>query len=133
MRVRAALRAAAGAAVVAVLAASCSSDGNEVSMDNSHRFEPGTLTISVGEQVSWVNAGSEAHTVTAYEDGLPEGADYWASGGAPSEEAAREDLAQGLMKEGQSFEVTLDEPGTYRYFCIPHEDDDMKGTIVVEG
>jgi plastocyanin len=133
VRVRAALRAAAGAAVVAVLAASCSSDGNEVSVDGSHRYEPGSLTISVGERVSWVNAGSEAHTVTAYEDGLPEGADYWASGGAPSEEAAREDLAQGLMKEGESFEVTLDEPGTYRYFCIPHEADGMKGTIVVEG
>ena len=129
---RASVWAAAAAAAVVALA-SCSSDGNEVSMDNSHRFEPGSITISVGGQVSWVNAGSEAHTVTAYEDGLPEGAHYWASGGAPSEEAAREDLAQGLMKEGESFEVTLDEPGTYRYFCIPHEGDDMKGTIVVEG
>jgi plastocyanin len=130
---RATLRAAAGAAVIVMLVGACSSEGNEVSMDNSHRYEPSTLTVAVGEKVSWRNAGSEAHTVTAYDDGMPAGADFWATGGAPSEKAARDDIAAGLLKEGESFEMSFDEPGTYRYFCIPHEDDGMKGEIVVEG
>jgi plastocyanin len=33
---------------------------------------------------------------------------------------------------GQSFSFTFNEPGTYNYHCIPHEADDMTGTVIVE-
>ncbi len=31
----------------------------------------------------------------------------------------------------QRFSRTFDEPGTYRYICIPHEGAGMVGTVVV--
>ena len=58
--------------------------------------------------------------------------EYFASGGADSEEAARDLIADSLIAEGETYELTLDEPGTYEYFCVPHEDSGMTGTIVVE-
>jgi plastocyanin len=98
----------------------------------SQRFEPQELTIAVGDTVSWANGSGETHTVTAYEDEIPDGAEFFASGGASSEEAAREDLSAGLLGESDTFEVTFDVPGTYEYFCIPHESSGMTGTIIVE-
>lgn len=101
-------------------------------MTEGRRFEPQRLTVTVGEEVTWTNESAESHTVTAYEDELPSGADYFASGGASSEVQARDELGQGLLGEGETFEITFDRPGTYSYFCIPHEDVGMLGTIVVE-
>ncbi len=43
-------------------------------MESGQRFEPEALTISVNETVTFVNESGDAHTVTAYEDALPEGA-----------------------------------------------------------
>ena len=101
-------------------------------MTSDRRFDPTELTIGTGETVTWTNDSSEAHTVTAYEDELPGEAQFFASGGAPTEEAARKDLEDGLLTEGESVEMTFSEPGTYRYFCIPHEDAGMVATVVVE-
>jgi plastocyanin len=70
--------------------------------------------------------------VTAYGDSLPDGAEFFASGGASSEQDARDDLSGGLLTEGETFSVTFSEPGTYEYFCIPHEQVGMTGTIIVE-
>lgn len=97
-----------------------------------HAFTPETLTIEAGEVVKWVNDTDEAHTVTAVEASLPEGASYFASGGAESEEAANDDLAAGLINPDESFEWTFEKPGTYRYYCIPHRADGMVGSVVVE-
>jgi plastocyanin len=101
-------------------------------MVDAQRYDPGTITIEPGETITWVNESDEAHTVTAYGDEIPEGASYFASGGASNEEEARDSLSEGLLESGDSFEVTLDQPGTYEYYCIPHESAGMKGTIVVE-
>jgi plastocyanin len=106
-------------------------DGTTVGMDPSHKYDPEELTVDAGATVTWTSDTDEAHTVTAYDDGLPEGADYFATGDFPNEDAARDDVGEGLLTNGQSFEVTFDIPGTYRYFCIPHESDGMVGTIVV--
>jgi plastocyanin len=96
------------------------SSGTSVDMTSAQTFDPDKLTVS-----------SESHTVTAYEP--PAGTEYFASGEASSEEAARDQVAEGLLDAGDTFEFTFDEPGTYRYFCIPHEDQGMVGTIVVSG
>jgi plastocyanin len=104
-----------------------------VEIIGGRRFEPRAITVQAGDTVTWVNVTDETHTVTAYEDKIPEGADYFASGGSDSQEAASSDLTAGLLKEGDEYEVTFEEPGTYEYFCIPHEADGMTGTVVVEG
>lgn len=101
-----------------------------VSMTGSLRFEPASLTIKVGESVTWVNESPIAHTST---DDLsanpvaqahpeytqrPAGADAWNSG---------------FVAPGQSFTHTFTTPGTYAYICIPHVLSGMRGTITVEG
>lgn len=100
-------------------------------MLQSSQFEPATLTITIGETVTWTNSGSEPHTVTAYEDKLPDGAEFFSSGG-DDEASARDDPQSAFIDGGDSFEVTFNEPGRYEYFCIPHESLGMRGTIVVE-
>lgn len=119
-------------ALFVVMSACAGSGGTTVEMTADQRFEPAELTVTAGETISFKNTSSETHTVTAYDEGLPEGAGYFSSGGLPSEEAARENLAAALIARGATYELTLEQPGTYRYFCIPHEDAGMKGTIVVE-
>lgn len=119
--------------VVLLLVPGCSggggASGKTVEMVEGQRFDPESLTVAPGTTVEFVNVSSEAHTVTAYEGRAPE---PFSSGGFDSEEAARDDLAEALVGQEASFEFTFDEPGTYEYFCIPHEDQGMKGTIVVE-
>ncbi|MEA2460423.1 MAG: plastocyanin, partial [Actinomycetota bacterium] len=102
-----------------------------VQMVAGHQFSPKTITVTAGEALNFTNASAESHTVTAYEDSLPKGAEYFASGLALSEKEARNTLEGSLIGAGATFTVTLDKPGTYQYFCVPHESDGMKGTIVV--
>lgn len=120
-------------AVTVFVAGGCASSGasGEVTMEGIS-FEPQDITVQAGETVSWVNGGGDAHTVTAYEEELPEGVSFFASGDASGEEAARDELSAGLIQDGESFEVTFDEAGRYRYFCIPHESSGMTGTVVVQ-
>lgn len=101
------------------------------SMEN-HKFRPETIEISSGEVVKWFNDTDEAHTVTAVEDSLPNDAEYFSSGGASSEDEATGELSGELIEPGEAFEWTFDEPGTYRYYCIPHRSDGMEGSVVVE-
>jgi plastocyanin len=121
-----------------ILLAGCSSDSSggesgpaEVTMTSSHLFDPDTLTVAPGTKITWTNDGDEPHTVTAYSDEVPEG-EYFASGDLPDEDAARESVSKGFVQVGETYSVTLDTPGTYAYFCIPHENHGMTGEIVVE-
>lgn len=104
------------------------SDRVVVEMLEGQRFDPDIAVVPAGTTVRFVNESAEAHTVTAY-DGVPE---YFASGGFGSEEEARDALSDALIGQEQSYEFTFDEPGTYRYFCIPHEEQQMEATIEVE-
>ena len=125
-----------GSSVVIALAfaVSCSSDGdaNTVTVIPGRSFQPRSITIKAGERVTWEVEADDAHSVTAYSDDIPEGADYFASGGFDSEQEARDNLADSLLNEGDTYAVSFDTPGTYEYFCIPHESDGMTGTVVVE-
>ncbi len=119
--------------VIGLAFGACSEDdGSAVRMESGQRFEPEVLTISVNETVTYVNESGDAHTVTAYEDVLPEGASYLASGGFVGEDEARDEVAGGLLSSGESFGARFNVPGSYRYFCIPHEASGMTGRIVVE-
>ena len=71
------------------------------------RYEPASLTVSVGSTVTWVNQGTTAVTVTS-PDGLFDSDSIGPNG---------------------SFSYTFDTPGTFRYFCVPYPH--MKGEIVV--
>lgn len=98
-------------------------------------FDPAEITVSAGEEVVWQNTSSRGHTVTAYEDSIPEKAAYFASGGYEDERTAREEFGNGLggvIDGGGTYAHTFEVPGTYEYVCIPHEQAGMVGTVVVE-
>ncbi len=110
------------------------SDADHVIDVKAVSFDPEKLTIEKGDTVAWKHVGGEAHTVTAREKSLPEGATYWASGGFGSEKKATSgwDAGKGAVQSDQSFVHTFEVAGTFDYYCIPHEAAGMTGKIVVE-
>jgi plastocyanin len=98
------------------------------------RFRPAEFAVSPGTTVVWRNTSKSTHTVTAYENAIPEAADFWASGGFDGESAARESWRQsgsGGLRQSETYEHTFTTPGTHNYVCIPHEPNGMVGKIVV--
>ncbi len=115
---------------LAALAAQENPDGSQavtvgmLSEGDARKFEPAELTIATGTTVTWQHISGSTHTATADPSkvkdpanvALPEGVEPWDSGD---------------LTGGQSWSRTLDVPGTYRYFCIPHEGRGMVGTVIV--
>ena len=103
-----------------------------VDMTDDLIFDPETLTVAPGDTVRWVNVGGVGHSVTAYEDGIPEDADFFASGDFETESAARSGYPQrGDVPGGEEYSHTFEVEGDYEYFCIPHESVGMIGEISV--
>lgn len=109
-----------------------SSIDQPVTMTEDFGFDPKTKTIETGQTVTWTNTSDVDHTVTAYGDKIPDGATYFASGGFESERAARTNVTEGLIAPGNEYEHTFEEPGTYEYYCVPHESSGMVGTVQIE-
>jgi plastocyanin len=146
MRRRAFLRTAGSGVAVATGAAAmpgsaaAAADGetHTVEMTDGLAFEPESLTVAPGDTVVFENVGNAGHSVTAYADDIPEEADYWASGGFDSEDAARSAYSPtgsledtGNVAGGESWEHTFETEGSHEYFCKPHEAGGMVGTIEV--
>jgi plastocyanin len=128
-------RASAGVAA-GVSLAGCQTDSDYDVWMQSNAFVPSDVEVTVGEEVVWRNNGARNHTVTAYEQTLPEDAAYFASGDYSSEDAARhawenqiEDA--GNIRPDEEYRHTFEVPGTFAYFCIPHEPAGMVGTVTV--
>lgn len=103
-----------------------------VAMTDDLNFDPEVVRIGTGETVVWETTGAVPHSATAYEDDLPEGAAYFASGDFETEAAARSAYPSGgSVGEGETYSHTFETAGEYLYFCIPHEAG-MRGTVVVE-
>lgn len=113
-------------------------DDYDIGMDRN-AFIPETYETTVGEPIVWKNTSGSVHTITGYDGSFEGEADYFASGGFENETAAREAWnadGGGAIGTGDTYEHAFDVPGTYGYFCIPHETDGngrarMVGTIVV--
>ncbi|WP_436924246.1 plastocyanin/azurin family copper-binding protein [Halosimplex amylolyticum] len=109
-------------------------EASTVKMTDELGFEPKQIQVEAGTTVTFENVGSIGHTVTAYEDKIPDGATYFASGDFDSQDAASEAYSSeqaGNIPSGESYEVTLETTGTYEYYCIPHELNGMVGSVKV--
>jgi plastocyanin len=103
-----------------------------VDMTDALVYDPAEIQVAPGTTVEWVNVGGIGHSVTMYEDSIPDGATYWASGGFDSEEAARSNYPdQGDVAGGESVSHTFETLGEYEYMCIPHESAGMVGKVTV--
>jgi amicyanin len=72
-------------------------------------FSPSTLTIKVGETVTWTNSDSTSHTITS---------------------DSGSELDSGSISSGQTYSHTFNTIGTFDYHCSIHTS--MKGKVVVE-
>jgi len=77
-------------------------------------FIPSTVVITVGGTVTWENTDTAAHT---------------SSSGTPAD-GPDGVFDSSLIISGGSYSVTLDDEGTYPYFCMVHPW--MEGTVIVE-
>jgi plastocyanin len=82
--------------------------GDPADAISDFKFTPGTLTVHVGDTVTWTNDGPTNHTATA-DDGS---------------------FNTGTLKKGQSASHTFTKAGTFAYICAIHPF--MKGKVVVE-
>tara|TARA_A100001037_G_scaffold273406_1_gene270314 strand:- start:6371 stop:7027 length:657 start_codon:yes stop_codon:yes gene_type:complete len=103
-----------------------------VEMTDGMIYDPEVITIAPGDTVEWITVGQMGHSVTAYEDELPEGASYWASGEFDSEDDARSGYPEGNVAKGETYSYTFDIEGEYGYFCVPHETIQMVGKVMVQ-
>jgi plastocyanin len=112
--------------------ATAQEDTKTIDMTDDLVFDPDSTAVAPGTTVVWENVGSIGHSVTAYEDEIPDDASFFASGGLESEDAARSAYPdRGNVAGGESYEHTFDVEGTYEYFCIPHESVGMVATLEV--
>jgi len=129
------------AAATATALAGCSSGGDDtnggdgdgqtvaVGPDNQLVFDPETITISVGETVTW-EFESATHNVSAWPDmheevSIPSGASGF---GTMPEDGDK----FSTVPQGETFEHTFETAGEYTYVCVPHAASGMIGTVVVE-
>jgi len=96
-----------------------------VTMTDELVFKPSRVTISVGQTVIWRNESVLVHTVTADPGIAARAADVALPDGAKP-------FNSGNIKPKGTFRRTFTIPGTYRYFCIPHEAAGMIGEVIVQ-
>ena len=123
------LRAFAFALLVPGVAAGPIVGPSVVEMTSYMTFSPRELTVVAGEIVVWKNAAEMPHTVnTDVANCRSDAARDWVqvpAGATP--------FYSGELKPGDEFRVRFEVPGTYRYLCVYHENQMMRGTIEVQG
>ena len=87
-------------------------------------YSPDSITILIGDTVTWTNDDTMEHTVTSTSDSGPE---CTAGGGSTTESP----LNSGNITPNGTFSHTFDTAGTYYYVCTiaGHL---MRGTVIVE-
>lgn len=87
-------------------------------------FRPNGLAVAPGTVIRFVNRDpGNGHTATAYHPDNFERARRIPRAAAPWD--------SDFLLPDESFEVTLNAPGVYDYYCLPHEMAGMVGRIVV--
>ncbi|WP_323676941.1 plastocyanin/azurin family copper-binding protein [Halorubellus sp. PRR65] len=116
------------AAVATTAGCLASGDGTEtksgenavvVGPGGSYVFEPSSLSVSVGDTVTWTWESANHNIVV---DSQPEGAEWQGTDGDGSKTYDSE----------HTYEYTFETAGTYEYYCQPHEGLGMTGEVVVE-
>ena len=90
-----------------------------VGPDNQLIFEPDSLTVSPGTEVTW-EWESDTHNIVV--ENQPEDASWEGTEGG----------SNNLFDTGYVYSYTFETPGTYEYYCAPHRAQGMAGEIIVE-
>lgn len=79
-------------------------------------FNPAVITIKAGDSVLWVNDDDTTHKIVFEDDAL----------GGPTKESPLK------MRQGKEFSFSFKKAGVYKYYCVPHLSQDMKGEVIVK-
>ena len=93
-------------------------------LDTPASFMPNPVKVKVGQTVKFVNSGETVHTVTSDPSQAPDPSWAVVPKGADA-------LDSGYMNVGDEYSYTFKVPGTYKYFCLTHIKEGMKGEIDV--
>ncbi|KAF3590366.1 hypothetical protein DY000_02023900 [Brassica cretica] len=90
--------------------------------DGALAFVPNDFTIAKGEKIVFKNNAGFPHNVVFDGDEIPSGFD------ASKISMDEQDVLNG---PGETYEVALTEPGTYSFYCAPHQGAGMVGKVTV--
>ena len=95
-----------------------------------------TITVPVGSTVTWTNQSNNSpHTVTFPVAGQPlpvlPGDPFTPPMGGSTYDGTQV-TNSGVLMPGQSYTLTFTKAGTYVYYCLFHDTENMAGTIVVQ-
>ncbi|MCT9096562.1 plastocyanin/azurin family copper-binding protein [Haloarchaeobius sp. HME9146] len=90
-----------------------------VGPDGNFVFVPEEITVSTGDTITW-EWGSDNHNIVV--ESQPDEADWPGTEGGETK----------VYDDGYTYEYTFEVPGTYEYYCSPHRNVGMVGTVVVE-
>jgi plastocyanin len=83
---------------------------------HDHAFVPRIVHVKPAQPIVWTNTDQDPHTITSGANNVDDG--RW--------------ISSPLIPDGRTFTLRLRQPGTYPYFCKPHQyEESMHGTIVV--
>ena len=97
-------------------AATPSDEGGPMVTVETFDFQPDPLVVPAGATITFLNEDAIDHTVTA----------------GTRDNPTPEVFDGELPEQGATFKLTLDEPGTYEYFCEIHPGPGMTATITVQ-
>jgi len=83
-------------------------------------FDPSSVSIKAGDTVTFKNNAGFPHNVVFDEDAVPEG--------VKADAISHEDY---LNAPGETYSVKLTTPGSYGFYCEPHQGAGMQGKITV--
>ncbi len=97
------------------------------------QFYPSTITVDVGDSITWKYPAGEPHTVTflgpkASPPPPTDPSDSAPAGGTTYDGTTY--TSSGFVLGGKTYTLTFSKAGTYKYYCLIHGE--MVGTVVVQ-
>ncbi len=92
--------------------------------DTPPKFLPEKVSIKAGQTVEWINNAATLHSVDADPSMVQNAKDVVLPAGAKP-------FDSGFMQPSAKYDYTFTTPGVYKYTCVPHEADGMKGEVDV--
>ncbi len=97
-----------------------------------YRFDPATITVTVGDGVRFTNVSGGPHDVTFWSDSIPAGAQQVLQANMPATTAPL--TGPLLISPNDTYVVSFAgaKPGAYHFYCTPHLALGMRGTLTVQ-
>ena len=102
-----------------------------ITQDGKQLFEPKDITIQVGDTIKWL-AVSGSHNVGFWPDSVPKGAPELLRKAMP--ETISDLLGPRKPTKGDSYVIAFTgmPKGVYKYYCKPHLQKMMVGTVTIQ-